>query len=339
MTVPPKTVDEGAGKAGPGREAARRTRLTGLLPRYALLLVAAAMFGGFALALPESYATTANVRSMLSTESVPLLLTLAVLFPLRSGDFDLSVASNMVFCSALVGVLTSQHHLGAVEGSLVAILVGTAVGAINAVFIVLLDLNAFIVTLGAMTVLDGLSFWVTGGNVVVGLPKGLLTFGRHEIGNIPLAVVYGWVLALLVWYVFQYTPFGRYLLFVGGNRDSARLSGVPVQRTRFLAFVISGLISGFAGVILATKLGSVDPTISASFLLAPYAAAFLGTAVIQVGRFNVVGSLIGAYLLIFGITGLLLKGAAPWVSDVFNGAALIAAVTFARLVGGRGKRR
>jgi ribose transport system permease protein len=112
---------------------------------------------------------------------------------------------------------------------------------------------------------------------------------------------------------------------------------VPVRTTRFVAFAVSGLLSGFAGVILAARFGSVDPTVSASFLLPPYAAAFLGTTAVQIGRFNVAGSLIGAYLLIFGITGLLLEGAAPWVSDVFNGGALIAAVTFARVVGRRGE--
>jgi ribose transport system permease protein len=319
------------------QRAPRLASAAAALPRYALLLVAVAFFVGFSAALPSTYATAANVRSMLSTEAIPLLLTLAVLFPLRSGDFDLSVAANMVFCSALLGVMTTKHGLGAVEGVVLVLLVGTAVGALNAFFIVILEINAFIVTLGAMTVLDGLSFGITGGNVVVGLPPGLLSFGRDQVASLPLAVIYGWVLALVVWYVFELTPLGRFLLFVGGNRDAARLSGVPVRTTRFVAFAVSGLLSGFAGVILAARFGSVDPTVSASFLLPPYAAAFLGTTAVQIGRFNVAGSLIGAYLLIFGITGLLLEGAAPWVSDVFNGGALIAAVTFARVVGRRGE--
>lgn len=309
-----------------------RTASAEQLPRFALFIVAVGIYVGFALALPGSYATTANTRSMLDTESVSLLLTFAVLFPLRSGDFDLSIASNMVFCSALLGELTTSTKLGWGEATVIALAVGTMIGALNAFFIVVLDINAFIVTLGAMTVLDGLSFGITGGNVVVGLPAGLLNFGRYQLATLPLAVWYGWILMLALWYIFEYTPFGRYLLFVGGNRDAARLSSVPVKRTRYLAFVCSGMLSAFAGVILAAKLGSVDPTVAASFLLPPYAAAFLGTTVIQVGRFNVIGSVIGAYLLIFGITGLLLEGAAPWVSDVFNGGALIAAVTFARLV-------
>jgi ribose transport system permease protein len=140
------------------------------------------------------------------------------------------------------------------------------------------------------------------------------------------------MLAALLWYVFELTPLGRYLLFVGGNAEAAELAGVPVRLTRITAFVGAAILSSIAGVILAAKFGSVDPTIGGSFLLPPYAAAFLGTTVIQLGRFNVLGSIVGAYLLTVGITGLLLSGADPWVSDVFNGAALMAAVTFARLV-------
>jgi ribose transport system permease protein len=195
-----------------------------------------------------------------------------------------------------------------------------------------IGVNAFIVTLGAMTVLSGLTFGITSGAVLVNLPPALLSMSRAHLLGLPLAIWYGWILALLVWYVFEWTPLGRYLLFVGGNAEAAELAGVPVRATRVAAFTGSALLSAVAGVVLAGKFGSVDPTIGASFLLPPYAAAFLGTTVIQLGRFNVFGSVVGSYLLTIGITGLLLQGADPWVADVFNGAALMAAVTFARLV-------
>jgi ribose transport system permease protein len=300
--------------------------------RFALVGVVIAIFILFTLMLPGIYATPQDLLSMLSSQSVSLILTLAVLLPLRSGDFDLSVAANMVFCSALLGIMTRGGRVPLVLAIFVTVAVGVLIGLVNGLLIVVVGVNAFIVTLGAMTVLTGFAFGITHGQVIVNLPPSLLALGRAHFLGLPLAIWYGWMLAALLWYVFELTPLGRYLLFVGGNAEAAELAGVPVRLTRITAFVGAAILSSIAGVILAAKFGSVDPTIGGSFLLPPYAAAFLGTTVIQLGRFNVLGSIVGAYLLTVGITGLLLSGADPWVSDVFNGAALMAAVTFARLV-------
>lgn len=316
--------------SGDGR--ARRRGVPDVIGRFALVGVAVAIFMLFTIMLPDTYATQANVLSMLSSQSIPLLLTLAVVLPLRTGDFDLSVAANMVFCSALLGVMVRNGAVPLPLAIAVTLLVGIGVGLINGVLIVIVGVNAFIVTLGSMTVLGGLAFGITGGAVIVDLPTSLLQMGRAHLLGLPLAIWFGWAIAGILWYVFELTPLGRYLLFVGGNVEAAELAGVPVRATRMTAFAGSALLSAVAGVILAAKFGSVDPTIAGSFLLPPYAAAFLGTTVIQLGRFNVLGSIVGSYLLTIGITGLLLSGADPWVSDVFNGAALMAAVTFARIV-------
>jgi len=310
----------------------RRRGLPDFIGRFALVGVAVGIFVLFTILLPDTYATKPNILSILSSQSIPLLLTLAVLLPLRTGDFDLSVAANMVFCAALLGIMLRQAAVPLPLAILLTLLVGVVVGLVNGLLIVIVGVNAFIVTLGAMTVLGGLAFGITGGGVIVNLPASLLQMGRSQLLGLPLAVWYGWAIAGILWYIFELTPLGRYLLFVGGNAEAAELAGVPVRATRMTAFVGSAFLSAVAGIILAAKFGSVDPTIAGSFLLPPYAAAFLGTTVIQLGRFNVLGSIVGSYLLTIGITGLLLSGAAPWVSDVFNGGALMLAVTFARLV-------
>ena len=324
----------------PAKDARQRRRNTGteLFGRYALVLVGVAIFVLFTIWLPDTYATGPNILSMLSSQSIPLILTLAVLIPLRTGEFDLSVAANMIFCSSLLGILTRNNGMPLAPAILITLLAGLFIGLVNAVLIVVVGVNAFIITLGAMTVLTGLAFGVTSGAVIVGLPDSLLSLGRASVLGLPTAVWFGWILAALLWYIFEFTPLGRYLLFVGGNAEAAELAGVPVRNTRMLAFVLSAVLSAVAGILLASKLGSVDPTVGASFLLPPYAAAFLGTTVIQLGRFNVLGSIVGSYLLTVGITGLLLLGSESWVSDVFNGAALMAAVTFARLVSRKRKR-
>lgn len=302
-----------------------------VLKRYMLLWVGILLAVLFSVLLPGTFPTQGNLIAMLSSQAFLIILAVAVTIPLRAGDFDLSVASVMVFCAAVLGILTTQMHWPVLPAALAVIVLGAVLGAINGFFVVQVGVNAFIVTLGMMTVLGGLTYGVTAGNIVIGLPSGLLAVGQSVVLGLPDAVYYGWVLALIMWYLYEFTPIGRHLLFVGGNPDAARLAGLPVRRIRFSAFVSSAVLSAFAGIILAAKLGAVDPTLGPSFLLPPYAAAFLGTTTVQIGRFNIGGTVIASYLLTIGVSGLLLLGVSPWVSDVFNGAALLAAVAFARL--------
>jgi ribose transport system permease protein len=313
----------------------RGDMLRTFVAQYAVVLFFVVLVAGFSLDLPETFPTTGNLRSMVSSQSVLLILALAVTIPLRTGDFDLSIGAVTNFSAAVVGVLTVKHGVPLVPAMLIALAMGALIGAINGACIVWIGVDAFVTTLGTMTAILGLTYLITNSEVLGGLPHGLTSFSGTEIIGFPLAAYYGWALAVVMWWVYKYLPIGRYLLFVGGNREAARLAGLPVNRIRFGSFVASSLLSAFAGLTLAGTLGAVDPSVGAQFLLPPYAAAFLGTTTIQVGRFNVVGTVVGLYLLIVGITGLQLLGAQPWISNVFNGTALVAAIIFAKLAARR----
>ncbi|WP_281167475.1 ABC transporter permease [Rubellimicrobium thermophilum] len=132
-------------------------------------------------------------------------------------------------------------------------------------------------------------------------------------------------------YVFDFTPLGRRLLFVGRGREVARLNGIAVDRVRAGALVVSGLLSAAAGILYAGVLGSADPYSGLNFLLPAFAAAFLGATAIIPGRFNPWGALVAVYFLATGITGLTMMGIPLWVTNVFNGAALILAVTISQI--------
>jgi ribose transport system permease protein len=305
-----------------------------LLAKYSLILVLIAIGVFFSIIEPDTFPTWSNVTAMLSSQSVALLLALAVLIPLRAGDFDLSIAATMVFASTMAPLVWGDWGLPLPAAIVLTLMFGAAVGLANSFFVVGLGINAFVVTLGSMTLLGGLTTWVTGGELVNHVPTQLISFARTDWLGIPAAVYYGWALAIILYFVFEYTPVGRYLLFLGGNPEASRLAGISVKRVRTGAFVAAGLISSIAGIILVGKIGVADPTVGPSYLLPPYAAAFLGLAAVQLGRFNVMGTVIAVYLLTVATTGLLLLGAEAWVSEVFNGAALLLAVSFARLVRG-----
>jgi ribose transport system permease protein len=340
-SVPPATVEP---EPSPGSTAAEpaATGRHGLvarlgLERYAVLIVLAAVIIGFSIGLPATFAQSSNFTAIASAGVVSLILAIGLTFPLRTGDFDLSVGANMAMCAVIYAELTTNHHMNWFVVLVLVLLIGTFVGVVNGVLVVVVGLDGFIATLGTMTVLGGLALGITSSTTVIGVPHQILTLVRTQVGGLQTGVFIGWGIALVVWYVYGYTPWGRNLLFIGGNRNAARLSGISVSRARIFAFVICGLLAAVAGIILVGQLGAADPTVGPEYLLPPYAAAFLGTTVIQMRRFNVVGTVIGLYLLSTVVTGLQLLGAPSWIADVFNGLALVVAVAFARLIG-RGQR-
>lgn len=294
---------------------------------FLLLLILA-----FSVALPGQFPTWANVQSILGSQAVPIILALAVIVPLIAGEFDLSVAATLGVASIFSAYAASRGMpVGLVL--LLTLLVGLSIGVVNAVLVTYVRVSAFIATLGVATVLSGGNLYMTDGSVIYdGIPDSLTAIARTEVLGLPILVFYAVVVALLLWYVLECTPFGRYLLATGKGRDAARLTGVRTDRWLFVSFIIAGTLAALAGFMQTARIGSAPPTVGPDFLLPAYAAAFLGATTIHPGRFNVWGTVIGALVLAVGITGLNLAGVAFWVPPVFNGAALVAAVSVAAVL-------
>jgi ribose transport system permease protein len=267
---------------------------------------------------------------------VLVAVTLGLLVPLTAGDYDLSVASVLGLSAMLVAVLNVERGLPIGLAIVVAVAAGALVGICNGALAVLLSLDPFIVTLGSATFVSGVTFWVSDSRTIGGISDELTDpVVANKLLGISLEFYYGVALCLALWYVLEYTPLGRKLLFVGQGREVARLSGVRVGRLRFGAFVASATIAALAGVLYAGTTGGADPSSGANFLLPAFAAAFLGATAIVPGRFNPWGSIIAVYFLVTGITGLQLVGARSFVQQLFYGGALVIAVALSRLARGR----
>jgi ribose transport system permease protein len=240
----------------------------------------------------------------------------------------------MVVSAGLVAVTTS-HGIPWGVALTVALATGVLIGAINAVLIVGVGLDGFVVTLATLTALEGLALAISNGEILTGVSAPVVSIATHPFLGVQAMAWYAAILVAVLWYLYERTPAGRYLLFVGGNPDASRLAGLPVARIRTAAFMGAGVLSAFSGFLLAGSFGAVDTSIAGQYLLQPYAAAFLGATTISVGRFNAIGTAIGLYLLLVGISGLQLFGATQWATNLFNGCALIAAITFAKLAANR----
>lgn len=310
----------------------RTTRAARLLYRYAVLLVLLAMVGVFSLLAPETFPTFANLRVITSTQAVLIVASLGLILPFATGEFDLSFGPVIAWSSTLLAVLTVNHEWSFVPALAVVLLSALMWGALNAFFIVGVGISSLITTLGSGTVIIGFTIAISKSEVIAGAPDVLVSAATSQLFGLPLPVYFGLALAFVIWALLEHTPLGRYIYFTGEGRDVARLSGLPVDRIRVGALLAAAFLCGVAGVLNFGRLGSADPNLGMTFLLPGTAAVFLGATVVKPGRFNAWGTVIAVYILVVGVTGLQLLGGAGWLENVFNGTALILAVTFAHLV-------
>jgi ribose transport system permease protein len=282
---------------------------------------------------PNTFLTTANMSSILASQAVLVVVTLALVVVLTCGDYDLSVASVVALSGMLIAILNVKHGLPIGFAILIALGAGLLVGFVNGLFVVLLEIDSLIVTLGMSTFVAGVVLWISDSNTISGISSNLVNpVIVWRFLGVPLEFYYAMIIALGVWYVFRYMPLGRRLLVVGRSREVSRLSGIRVGALRWGALMVSSVIAAFGGIFYVGTSGAAGPTSGLELLLPAFAAAFLGATTINPGRFNAWGTVIAVYFLVTGITGLQLLGAQSFVQNLFYGAALIAAVSFSQVV-------
>lgn len=308
--------------------------------RFSGLIVLAVMFVVFSVWLPQSFLTGTTWRTIADANAITAILAVGLLIPLAAGVYDLSIAQNAGFAAIVCGLLmTKGFQLPVIPAILITLVVATLIGVFNGYLVGTLGLDSFIATLGTLALLQGLASLVTDGQYVGPFPE---EFGSITSGNlfgVPIVAVYMLIFAIIVWYALEHTPVGRRFYATGANPEAARLAGIQTRKIVFVSLALAGLVAGVAGVLLGSVLNTVNENIGPQYLLPAFAAAFLGTTQLKLGRFNVWGTVLAVYILGVGVQGLQLAGATVWVINVFNGAALILAVLYARALRNRRRKK
>lgn len=304
--------------------------------KYGLLVAWAAIILVLGAFKPAQMFAWNSYASMLGSNAMVVVLTLALIIPLTTGDFDLSVAAVMGLSSMLIAVLNVRLGYPIGGAIVIALMAGAAVGAVNAFFILYFKVFSLIVTLGTGYFTAGLILWVSDSGTVAGVSMDLIkAVILTRVFGIPIGFYYALILTLVIWYLFQHTALGRRMLFVGRGREVARLSGVNVTQVRAGALIASSTLAAFAGVLYTGMRGVADPSSALAFLLPAFAAAFLGSTAIYPGRFNAIGAFVAVYFLSTGIMGLNFLGVDSFVQNLFYGGGLVVAVAVSQLIRGR----
>lgn len=311
-------------------------RIGRILPVYGLLILTFILIALFSILLPNSFPTLFNLQSILSDKSIIALLSLAAVIPMIAGKIDLSVGYGIALWHILAISFQVWFGLPWWLAVIIVLVLGALVGFINGLLVELAQIDAFIATLGTGTVIYAISLWHTGGRQVVGkLPGAFLDINRLKIFNLPAPFYYLLIITIVLWIITEYLPIGRFLYAIGANPRAAQLNGIPTRKYVIIAFMASGALTAFAGVILASRLRIGQAGVGLEFLLPALVGAFLGSTTIRPGRVNIWGTIVGVAILAVGISGIQQFGAKFYVEPLFNGITLIVAIGIASYAGRR----
>ncbi|ABL80144.1 MULTISPECIES: ABC transporter permease [unclassified Nocardioides] len=334
-TLPAPT---GVAEAEQKRKAARartgKARFVDFLEAYALLvlLVVIALFFCFWPETSSTFPTVANMRILLASQAVIGVISLGLLLPLLCQEFDLSVG-NIAGLAAIVVAAYVSSEGNVLAAVVLALTIGLAIGAVNALIVTRLHVNGVIATLGMSTILGGIVLQRTGGLAPASdIPQSLTNFGTGLVAGVPIIFITLLVIAGITYFVLNHTSLGRQIYAVGSNMEAAKLVGLRTDGLRAVTFAAGGLLCGLGGLLYVSRAGGASPNVGMTFTLPAFAAAFLSAASVRPGRFNVWGTIIAVYFLAVLNNGLSLAGVDPYVNDYVNGGALIAGVALATVL-------
>jgi L-arabinose transport system permease protein len=320
--------------AAPG--ATMNTKSRALLKEHSMTLGYALLFVVLALTV-ENFFSGANIVGLLLSVAQIGMVACTMMLCLASRDFDLSVGSTIAFAGVLGAmVLERTGSIGLAIGS--GLLAGALIGAGNGVLIAYLRVNALIATLATMLMVRGLAFIASKGQAVGIADEGFISFGDTAVLGLPLPI---WltVLCFIVFGVLlNHTVFGRNTLAIGGNPEAARLAGVRVERLRVWIFLLQGVVTALAGLVLSARITSGQPNAATGFELDVISACVLGGVSLQGGKARIFGVVIGVLIMGTVENVMNLLNVDAFYQYLVRGLILLAAVLLDQLKT-RGERR
>ncbi|MGS2779681.1 ABC transporter permease [Robertmurraya sp. GLU-23] len=274
------------------------------------------------------YLSGSNLLDIMDQSVINGLLALGITYAIITGGIDLSVGSIFAIVIVVVGDLLVSG-LNPVLAIICGVGIGFVLGVFNGLLITKLHLQPFIATLGTMSAYRGIAYVITGGWPVLDIPENFRSIFNSDIfGAFPVSILVLLAFAVVGHIILKYTKLGTYIYAIGGNEEATLLSGVNVNKSKMLAYAISGAGAALAGMVLLARLGSGEPAAGQTYELNAIAAAAIGGASLAGGRGNMIGTLLGAILLSTLKVGLVVVGVDSFWQYIATGAIIVVAAYF-----------
>jgi ribose transport system permease protein len=280
----------------------------------------------FLSAASPNFLTGTNLSSVVRQTAVINMMSLGMTMIIISGGIDLSVGAILAM-GGLLGAMAMEKGMPIPVGVLIGILAGVFWGAVNGTLITRLRVAPFIVTLGTLGIVRGLTLIISNGLPVHRIPPAFSYLGEGNVAGVPFVLLVLVASALLTHVILERTRLGRYTFAIGSNEEAAVYAGVPVKFVITAIYAIAGGLTGLAGMIEASRLMTGQPTAGTGYELQAIAAVVIGGGSLHGGEGGVIGTLIGAFIMGLLSNGSDLLGISPYVQQAIIGAVIILAVT------------
>jgi ribose/xylose/arabinose/galactoside ABC-type transport system permease subunit len=284
---------------------------------------------------PRAFARPANLINIMKQASINGILAMGMMYVIISGGIDLSVGSIVALSGVIAASFAHPGEYPLIVPVVLSVVAGICAGFLNGVGVAYGDIPPFIVTLGSMIIIRGLALIYSKGQPIFGVTKLFENIaGGFFLKSIPHLVVYFSVITVIAAFILTKTVFGRRVYAVGGNEVSAKVSGINVPRIKIAVYTISGFMAGIAGLLLASRIVSGNPTAGESYELDAIAAVIIGGVSMSGGSGKWYGTVIGALFIAVIGNGLDILNVSSHFQLLIKGAIIITAV----LLDTKGKR-
>ncbi len=244
------------------------------------------------------------------------------------GELDLSLGVNGGLCGVIAGILMVQMGVNPALAMVLAVAFGAMLGLINGLLVTVLRLHSLVLTIGTAGIFGGANLVLTRGVAITGIPTSVQFLGRGDFLGIPVPFLIMLGALVIAGFVMLKTPFGRYMYAIGNNPLAARMLGIKVDRVRLILFVVAGALAGLAGVLMVARLGTAQPSIGDTWVLAPIAAAVIGGVATTGGVGSPIGAIFGAGIIAMIENIIVLFGVSPYWQGIVSGAIVVLAISF-----------
>ncbi len=310
-------------------------RLSYIIKTYGTIIALFIVIAVFGALNPRAFLSSVNFWNITRQMAILCIISLGVTVIMSVDEFDLSVG-NIASFSGVLSAILAISGIPFIFALLIAVALSALVGFINGFVVTGFRVMSFIITLAMGRVIYGFTYWLSDGAIVFnGIPESFKILGTARLGRVPYITILMVVMTVIFVYLMNRTAFGRKLYAIGGNETASMVAGIKVNRLKTAAFTISGAMSGLAGVLLASRIGSASPTGGDAYCLNAYATIFIGKTLFREGVPNVIGSVVGVALFTILANGLTIMQVPSFVQNIVTGIIIVFAVILQKL-GNRG---
>jgi ribose transport system permease protein len=276
------------------------------------------------------FLTAGNLLALLLGLSIQTIIAVAMTNLMVSGGFDMSVGSIVGFTGAATALLL-KHGMPVAFAVVIGLAIGAMVGLFNGIVVSKIGINPFVTTLASLSLFRGLTLIVTKGNNVSIISNSFKYIGQHTFLGIQMPIWYTLILVIVGDILLRNSRFFRQNYYIGGNEKAARLSGISVDKVKIFNYMLTGLLAGFAGIVMTSRLGNASVTAGTGLELQVITAVIIGGASLQGGEGTVIGAFLGSLLMALITNSLTLLGVDVYWQTFVTGAVLLIAVLIDRI--------